>query len=207
MLIYLATNLINGKKYVGQTVRSLSVRIIEHKNEKTTAFSRALRKYGLQSFTFAIIDHSDSIETLNEKEKYWIRIHNSLSPHGYNIAIGGKNHAGYTRSAEAIEKTRQTMIGRKHSAETKLKMRLAALGKPKSDAMKEKLRNRTVSQETKNKISKSLTGRKLSNELVERIRIGHIGHRHSEETKMKISVANKEFSRRQKEQPNGISVN
>lgn len=49
MLIYKATNKINGKIYIGQTHKSLEERKMCHKHDSKnidTYFYRAIRKYG-----------------------------------------------------------------------------------------------------------------------------------------------------------------
>ena len=94
MLIYKIQNKINGKIYIGQTINSIEKRFGSHikaaNNKKNNSIIyKAIRKYGVQSFEVSVIDEAKDKETLNEKEKYWIRKLNSLSPHGYNISIGG----------------------------------------------------------------------------------------------------------------------
>lgn len=51
MIIYCATNKINGKRYIGQTIMSMHKRHQAHefqafKNESNFPFYKALRKYG-----------------------------------------------------------------------------------------------------------------------------------------------------------------
>lgn len=49
-VIYLATNQLNGHKYVGQTTR-FNERLKEHKHSKDkTYFHNAMKKYGFDSF-------------------------------------------------------------------------------------------------------------------------------------------------------------
>lgn len=92
--IYKITNQINGKVYIGQST------FIERrwKDERTAAFSpsddeymsarsQAFRKYGLENFTFEIIEQCDKTQ-LNEREKYWIKYYDSYND-GYNSTLGG----------------------------------------------------------------------------------------------------------------------
>jgi len=67
MIIYKAENRINGKIYIGQTTASLKKRIAGHlwETHKNQVFSNALRKYGIQSFNFSIIDSASSQEVLD----------------------------------------------------------------------------------------------------------------------------------------------
>ena len=55
-IIYKATNLINKKVYIGQTVKTLKERIYKHLCEgKCPHFYRALKKYGKDNFEWEII--------------------------------------------------------------------------------------------------------------------------------------------------------
>lgn len=94
--IYKITNLINGKIYIGQTNNpkrrqqehfSLSHSIIEEEENKI--LYKAMQKYGIENFTFEIIE--DKTKDYNEKEIYWIKFYNSKAPNGYNITDGGEN--------------------------------------------------------------------------------------------------------------------
>lgn len=96
-IIYRATNKINGKVYIGQTVRSLAERIYYHyyraDNEleiTKTHFINAIRKYGKDNFEWEEIDSAENQAELNEKEQYWIEFYNSVE-NGYNIQAGGHN--------------------------------------------------------------------------------------------------------------------
>lgn len=55
-------------------------------------FYRAIRKYGIQNFTWSIIDYARSHEELNEKESFWIEFFDTTNPErGYNLKSGGAN--------------------------------------------------------------------------------------------------------------------
>lgn len=93
--IYKITNQINNKCYIGQTTRNVEIRWNEHirkantlKQNETYAIHYALAKYGIQNFTFKIIDQCPN-ELLDEKETYWIKFYNSFYD-GYNLTKGGK---------------------------------------------------------------------------------------------------------------------
>lgn len=98
MIIYQATNKINGKSYIGQTLRSLSVRKREHKSHafrwhSNTVFSKALRRYGIENFEWKVIYRAKNISELNLMEEFFIKSLKSLaaSRGGYNVEFGGKN--------------------------------------------------------------------------------------------------------------------
>ena len=97
MIIYKATNIINNKVYIGQTIHQLSVRKSQHERSHEygykTAFSNAIRKYGKENFKWEVIYEADSIEELNEKESYYIEYYKSLvTENGYNLKGGGGNN-------------------------------------------------------------------------------------------------------------------
>lgn len=91
--IYLITNKINNKKYVGKTTQSIEKRWQEHisdsKREKCEIrpLYRAIRKYGIENFTIKEIEKCNT-DNLSEKEKYWIQYYNTYED-GYNATLGG----------------------------------------------------------------------------------------------------------------------
>ena len=52
-----------------------------------------MNKYGLEHFYFIIIEEVSN-DSLNEREKFWIKFYNSLSPNGYNLTTGGEGALG-----------------------------------------------------------------------------------------------------------------
>jgi group I intron endonuclease len=99
--IYKITNLINGKVYIGQSV-DIGARWRKHHNEPFDVNShqyncslyRAIRKYGLDYFSFEIIEECKK-EDLNEREKYWVSQYNSHNKNfGYNETEGGDGSEG-----------------------------------------------------------------------------------------------------------------
>lgn len=96
MIVYEALNSINGKRYIGQTIRSLEERKHEHlytsKHDPSVSihFYRAIEKYGVEVFEWKIIDTATTQEELNIKESYWIDFYDSTNPErGYNLKGGG----------------------------------------------------------------------------------------------------------------------
>lgn len=93
--IYLITNIINNKKYVGQTIKKPKERWKEHrvigqsdKYHSRQPISRAIHKYGIENFTFQILEQCEE-KLLDEREKYWILFYDTFR-NGYNATIGGQ---------------------------------------------------------------------------------------------------------------------
>lgn len=89
--IYKVTNRINGMIYIGKT-NDFNKRKKEHTVydiNNNNIFHKALRKYGLDNFKWEIIDYAETLEDINEKEKYYIKEYNSFKPNGYNMTKGG----------------------------------------------------------------------------------------------------------------------
>ena len=98
--IYCYTNLINGHKYIGQTINDHRIRRNQHKsnykNPKSSEYNsvihQAFRKYGYENFKYEVlIDNINTFEELNAFEIYYISLFNCQIPNGYNIEPGGKN--------------------------------------------------------------------------------------------------------------------
>jgi len=129
MTIYKITNRIDGKIYIGQTVRRLERRWKEHcdKSSHCLALHNAIAKYGAENFTVEQIDVACSVDELNAKEKYWIAFYNSVAPNGYNLTSGGES--GKEMSPESREKLSESKRGKKtwisgkhHTEETRRKI-------------------------------------------------------------------------------------
>ena len=86
--IYLITNLVNDKKYVGLTTRHAEERFKEHCHADSH-LGRAIRKYGKSSFELEIIDEANDQQELADKEMYWIKFYETYSKRGYNQTVGG----------------------------------------------------------------------------------------------------------------------
>lgn len=117
-IIYMHTNKLNGKKYIGQTTKTLNARLKEHLKEmikgSNLPFHRALKKYGIENFVSEIIDTANNQKELNEKEIKWIAHFNTYKGKGYNCTIGGE---GYKAFGE-----KNHFYGKKHTEETKEKI-------------------------------------------------------------------------------------
>lgn len=91
-IIYKITNTVDGKIYIGQTVRSFWERYEGHlENTKNRHLKRAIQKYGVDAFEIVeVLDAAETKEELDAKEQYYIALYRSNErQYGYNIADGG----------------------------------------------------------------------------------------------------------------------
>lgn len=94
MFIYLVTNKLDSKQYIGQTTRTVAERWTEHCIPSRLDFyiDRAIKKYGADSFEIKVLATAETIPELNELETHYIEEYNTLAPAGYNLHTGGLNH-------------------------------------------------------------------------------------------------------------------
>ena len=100
--IYLTTNLLNGKKYLGQARyrENLSKNYLGSGNE----IRAAIKKYGCKVFSRETVFEAFTFDDLNWAEVFFIAEANAVkSRQWYNISPGGRASLGF--------------VGKKHSAE------------------------------------------------------------------------------------------
>ena len=88
--IYKATNKINGKSYIGQTV-SFRQRVWQHlrcRPEEDCLFHRAIEQFGRDNFTWDIIDSCENQKEATMLEKHYIKVYDTCR-NGYNENKGG----------------------------------------------------------------------------------------------------------------------
>jgi len=116
--VYLWTNLINSKKYVGSS-KDIGRRLREYFNinylEKLTnlPICRALLKYGHENFSLEIMEYCDP-STLLERENHYFK---QLKPE-YNILQEAGNCLGFKHSEETLAKMSKAKLGKQRSIET-----------------------------------------------------------------------------------------
>jgi group I intron endonuclease len=165
MVVYLVTNKVNGKRYVGWTSKSLEVRWRQHSRRHSNCFAlhNAINKYGVESFTIEVLFTVPTKELATELEIEHIKIYNTISPNGYNLTSGGEGVAGDCE--EVRRKKSLANIGNKHAVGA---IRTPEYCKAISDRqqgrqftdiwrqrMSDAAKERVVSQETKNKHSET----------------------------------------------------
>jgi group I intron endonuclease len=194
--VYLITNLVNDKKYVGITTNGVEYRWLSHvydsnRKSQKKKINRAIRKYGKDSFKVEHIASSISLEDLQQAEIQLIAQYDTRGHKGYNSTYGGEGLWGYKHSEDTRAKLAQ--YSRPQSAETRAKISQTLKGKKKSKEHAEKIRMAKIgmkhTEEARKKISESGIGRKWSPERRKKQLAIMIGHPCSEETKEKIRKA------------------
>lgn len=101
--IYLITNKINNKQYIGQTRQKLKyrwnqhIRTINRDDKFYMILHRAMYKYGVENFDFKELElvyannEEELYNKLNQKEIDYIAQYDTLKPNGYNMTTGGNN--------------------------------------------------------------------------------------------------------------------
>lgn len=177
--IYMYTNKINGKRYVGKAQDFLKrkqghIYSSYNKNDRNynVPFHRAIRKYGIESFETTILKENLTEDEMNYWEIYYIEEFDLYAKHkkGYNVAsggIGGNPYAGKTE--EEIEEIRrklsETHKGKKLSEETKQKMSESHKGKCKGKERNDMKGNNNPAKrkDVRKKISEKVKGENNGN--------------------------------------------
>ena len=89
--IYLTTNLVNGKKYIGQHYGQLDDKYYG----SGVIIAKAIAEYGKENFVKEILEITTQ-EQIDEIEKYYIQKYNAVEDDNfYNISEGGQNGNGW----------------------------------------------------------------------------------------------------------------
>ena len=135
--IYKATNILNGKVYIGQT-NNLPRRIREHKSHAFKdggPFHDEIKKYGIGAFTFEVLEYCRSDEA-DEKERLHIaRERKNLGESAvYNYCDGGLG--GQTHEMDGIN---NPQYGRKWTDAEKARVSAKLHGRKKPDGFGKKV--------------------------------------------------------------------
>lgn len=166
--VYIHTNKVTGKKYVGQTTQDNPAARWGKEGSGygvRTKIYKAIKSYGWDNFSHEIISCS-SLDEMNQKERALIAYYNTTDDRfGYNIELGGNGKGKH--SEETRKKLSKSLTGRHLSEEHRKKMSEALRGKPKSEEAKKKLselrKGKPHSEEHKRRISETMKGRPSPN--------------------------------------------
>ncbi len=136
--VYIIQNNINLKVYVGKT-NDPKVRFLDHKKTAERGFTKgrktfsvihkAIRKYGIGSFSFQLLEEFDNERDCLDAEKFWIEllrtnVNKFGNEYGYNLTDGGDGISGWHHTSEAKIKIGKSSGERTYvvSADSKRKM-------------------------------------------------------------------------------------
>ena len=155
--IYKISFINSSKSYIGQTIKNphkrLKIHIQTADRGSGCALHKAIIKYGTGNILFDIIEECplycnihDKQFTLDEKEKYYIKLYDTFGKNGYNLTKGGEGSIGREISDETRKRLSSRATGRKLSDETK-----ALISKSS--------KNKIFTQDTRDKLSKANKGK------------------------------------------------
>lgn len=194
-IVYLATNRVNGKRYVGATSHALDFRRRQHEqapNAKRTTcryFHAAMKKYGSDAFEWMVLA---SCETFDEGLREEIRLIAEIRPE-YNLTVGGQGTTGRVVSQAQRDHHSSVMKGRKRSAESIAKMIATNTGRKRAPEhrkrMSEGRKGMKFSPEHCQNIGLARKGKKSPPHAIEARRQAWLGRVPTEEHREKIRVA------------------
>ncbi len=168
--VYITTNLINNKIYIGQ-----------HKSETFDSeyigsgkyLKNAVNKYGRNNFSVEVIEWAENKYILNLLEKRWIRFYRKRNYVMYNIADGGEGGDVFSGLSDTDKKKRNEKL-RKNSYFSTVS------GEESKEMHKRAWKTRRLNGNDK-----------FSAEYRQKLSIAHNGHKVSDDTKKKLSDANR----------------
>lgn len=144
--IYITTNMVNGKKYLGQKKFARGWKTYLGSGTK---FREEIKRFGKENFSRNIVHICYSPEELNAAE-YEISVYLDVVENDdwYNLCYGGGTISGFHHSDETRQKMSEAQTGEKHWAfgtqhtdEWKQHMKQILSGKPRPDDVREKISN------------------------------------------------------------------
>lgn len=177
--VYLTTNLINGKQYVGDHSTN---KLNDNYLGSGKIIIDAIRKHKRKNFKREILEFCYTKQEAFEAQEKYIKEYNTLSPNGYNVSPkGGLCISGCL----------------KHTDETKQKMsnsQKLAYTPERRKNVSENNKNRIITEEQKIKQSISMKGKKHTEKTKNKISESNkgkispmLGKHHSDESKEKMS--------------------
>lgn len=186
--VYVTTNIINGKKYIGQRRYSSGWKKYLGSG---ISFKKAIKKYGRESFIREIVLDAFSKEELNILEIKFIKIFNAAEDENYyNIAYGGgASMSGLRHSQETKDKFKNRIITELHKKNLSKSHKGYITTKEQREKMSSSHMGHIVSTETRQKIGDSNRGKIRSEELRNNNSKSQLGKILSKETRLKMSIA------------------
>ena len=135
--IYMIENMVNHKKYIGQTSMRFIRRywhhqwLLDNNKHDNSHLQKAWNKYGKDNFSFSILEVCENKDDLDNLEIKYINKYDTIK-NGYNIQTGGNvilcNYISPESRKRVGELNRKRMLGTKLSKKTREKMSLSRCG-------------------------------------------------------------------------------
>ncbi len=110
MFLYVITNLINGKRYVG-IAQDYERRWGEHRTgHGSKLVYQAIQKYGIDNLEFTVVCKGTE-EYVKEMEVRAIKLLDTKAHSGYNLTDGGEGSTGWKHSDETRKRMRENSRG------------------------------------------------------------------------------------------------
>jgi group I intron endonuclease len=218
--LYMIQNMINNKLYVGKS-NNPKIRWHNHKKvalggkekypEDFFAIHSAISKYGIDNFSFEIIDEFNTEQEAYDAETFVIELLESHNKnYGYNCNCGGEG--GIRPNDETMAK----LIAYQNRPDVKLQKSERAKAKHKKDPNylanfnkgNQYTKGRIVSDETRNKISISGKGRIVSEDTKKKMSKAHSGENHESAKLSEVDVLylRKEFEMIKKDKKEFMNI-
>lgn len=201
--VYLTTNKINGKQYIGQHRCKRSELFTDGYLGSGIAIKLAIKKYGRENFERIILEYANSSEELNAIEAKYANEAVLENDNFYNLKTGGNQHVVCSKEVgRKISESRKGMVftdeHRKHISESKRRENLSEETRKKNSESKKGNKNRLgkhLSEESKKKMHDSHVGRFKGADSP------MFGRHHTEEAKKKMSIKKKELYKNKQNHP------
>ncbi len=185
--VYLITNTVNGKVYVGSAAKNIKCRWINHRKSlrggrhSNAHLQSAWNKYEECKFEFTILINCVSDDCIRY-EQFFINKYNAADPtFGYNISPTAGNCLGVVHTVETRKKMSDAHKGVKKTPEHTAKVAAANRGMKRST-------------ESRAKMSAAKKGKKMPVGTLEKSVIANTGRPLSDKHKEKLSLAAKKRS-------------
>ena len=214
MIIYETKNKVNGMVYRGQHICHQKCQAKCSYLGSGIRLKRAIKKYGKENFRRRTLASTTCQYALDHFEAFYITEQYVERNDTYNLQSGGGSHGklsassrslqrdawkrrkerGWKHTAEAIEKTRQSHLGKEISLETRAKISAALSGHEVTPETKKKIGKANKGNRHPNSIKNIAhywKGKLRSKESVEKSAKSRCGKKRTPEQRERISIATK----------------
>lgn len=191
--VYLTTNLVNGKQYVGQHLHDVFDK--GYKGSGTYILN-AINKYGWDNFKCEVLQWCSTQTQLNEVEDNCIRLYGTMVPNGYNLKGGGANGR---YSKEAKKNMSNAQKGRVVTEEQRTKISKTLKGRKRGSLSEQIRKNMSEAAKKRTKrcpMPKSTGGWKHTKEWSAKMSEKRKGHTVENETRKKLSEAQDKYKKK-----------